>query len=327
MNQEKIGKYILNCRKKKNLTQEELAEKLKVSNKSVSRWENGKTMPDVSLFKPLCEILDISLEELLSGEEKNTQNKSTIEYINYQKRLYRFKNVMIILACLTAFLLLSFIIFKKPKLECTEPLDYYKTITTINDATTLYSKFNKNNYGKFFKKTLENISLNQSKVQNILSNFNLIDASNDGGSLYYQSKDKKIYIALCNSLEANGGNKNIYISDKEDLKICTYDFEVSFYPSCVMDKLNPLIDAKWTSPRIPVDEITKGNIPHYDIITTEKGFYAIIKTNEEQVVTDFKNYFHAKSDNFIYTNIFENWYVFFSNGDSINKEELNECVY
>ncbi len=50
MNQEKIGKFITTCRKEKNLTQEELAEKLNVSNKSVSRWENGKNMPDYSIL-------------------------------------------------------------------------------------------------------------------------------------------------------------------------------------------------------------------------------------------------------------------------------------
>ena len=68
MNQEKIGKFIAKCRKDKNLTQDQLAEKLGVSNKSISRWENGKTMPDVSLFKPLCDELDIAINDLLSGE-------------------------------------------------------------------------------------------------------------------------------------------------------------------------------------------------------------------------------------------------------------------
>ena len=56
MNQEKIGVFIAKCRKDKNLTQEQLAEKLGVSNKSISRWENGKTMPDYSILKDLCSI-------------------------------------------------------------------------------------------------------------------------------------------------------------------------------------------------------------------------------------------------------------------------------
>jgi len=69
MNQEKIGKFIYECRKNKNLTQEQLAEKIGVTSKSISRWENGNTMPDYSLLKDLCNELDISINELLSGEE------------------------------------------------------------------------------------------------------------------------------------------------------------------------------------------------------------------------------------------------------------------
>ena len=69
MNQIKIGKFILNCRKEKCLTQEQLAEKLGVTSKSISRWENGNTMPDYSLLKELCNELDINVNELLSGEK------------------------------------------------------------------------------------------------------------------------------------------------------------------------------------------------------------------------------------------------------------------
>ena len=78
MNQEKIGKFISECRKNKKLTQSELADKLGVSDKSVSKWENGRCMPDLSLFKPLCEELNITINELLSGEKldkKEYQNK------------------------------------------------------------------------------------------------------------------------------------------------------------------------------------------------------------------------------------------------------------
>ena len=69
MDQEKIGKFIASLRKEKGLTQEELAEILGVSNKSVSRWENGKCLPDVSLYKDLCHILGITLNELFAGEK------------------------------------------------------------------------------------------------------------------------------------------------------------------------------------------------------------------------------------------------------------------
>lgn len=69
MNQDKIGKFISDKRKEKNLTQEQLAEKLGVTDRSVSNWENGKNMPDLSLFKPLCDELGISINDLMSGEK------------------------------------------------------------------------------------------------------------------------------------------------------------------------------------------------------------------------------------------------------------------
>ncbi len=68
MDQKKIGAFIAKCRKEKGLTQMQLAELLAVTNQAVSKWETGKGMPDVSLLQPLCEALDISLNELFSGE-------------------------------------------------------------------------------------------------------------------------------------------------------------------------------------------------------------------------------------------------------------------
>lgn len=91
MDQEKIGKFIAKCRKTENMTQQELAEKLGVSDRTVGNWENGRNMPDLSLFKPLCSELNISLNDLMSGEkvkEREYQEKleeniiNTIDYTN-----------------------------------------------------------------------------------------------------------------------------------------------------------------------------------------------------------------------------------------------------
>ncbi len=75
MNQEKIGRFIPENRKAKKLTQEGLAEKLGITNKSISKWENGNCLPDSSLFKPLCKILDISINELFAGKKLNDEDK------------------------------------------------------------------------------------------------------------------------------------------------------------------------------------------------------------------------------------------------------------
>lgn len=65
MNQTAIGSYILKKRREKNLTQEQLAEKLSVSNKTISKWENGKSMPDYSMIEQLCKELSVTLPELM----------------------------------------------------------------------------------------------------------------------------------------------------------------------------------------------------------------------------------------------------------------------
>ncbi len=69
MNQEKIGKFIAELRKEKNMTQAELAEKMGVTDKSISRWENGKTMPDISMLNILANELNCTIQELLNGRK------------------------------------------------------------------------------------------------------------------------------------------------------------------------------------------------------------------------------------------------------------------
>lgn len=70
MNQIAIGNFIEKKRKELNLTQAQLAEKLGVSNKTVSKWENGKCMPDYGVIQPLCAELGVTVSELMDGEEQ-----------------------------------------------------------------------------------------------------------------------------------------------------------------------------------------------------------------------------------------------------------------
>ena len=78
MNQVKIGKFIAECRKKNNLTQMQLAEKLNITDRAISKWENGKAMPDSSIMLDLCAELKISVNELLSGEMIDMNNYNQI---------------------------------------------------------------------------------------------------------------------------------------------------------------------------------------------------------------------------------------------------------
>ena len=69
MDQEKTGRFIAQMRKQRRLTQRELADALGISDKTVSKWECGNGMPELSLMQPVCEILEIGLNELFSGEK------------------------------------------------------------------------------------------------------------------------------------------------------------------------------------------------------------------------------------------------------------------
>lgn len=81
MNQKEIGEFIAGCRRERELTQAQLAEKLNITDRAVSKWENGKSMPDSAIMLELCDILGITVNELLSGEKMNMENGE-----NYQKK-------------------------------------------------------------------------------------------------------------------------------------------------------------------------------------------------------------------------------------------------
>lgn len=81
MNQTEIGTFIAKCRKEQNLTQAQLAEKLNITDRAISKWETGKSMPDSSIMLELCAILGISVNELLSGERIETKHSE-----NYEKK-------------------------------------------------------------------------------------------------------------------------------------------------------------------------------------------------------------------------------------------------
>lgn len=78
MNQEKIGKFIAACRKENGYTQASLAEKLGITDRAVSKWENGKSMPDASIMLELCGLLKINVNELLTGERIMQDNYKAV---------------------------------------------------------------------------------------------------------------------------------------------------------------------------------------------------------------------------------------------------------
>lgn len=116
MNQEKIGKFIAKLRKEKGFTQKELAEKLNITDKAVSKWENGKSLPDILIIPNLCKELEITINDLLNGEVismenyKKTNEKLLLEMVKEKeeadKRLLAMEIVIGVLASVTFFILI-----------------------------------------------------------------------------------------------------------------------------------------------------------------------------------------------------------------------------
>ncbi len=112
----KIGKFIANCRKDKKITQEKLAEKLYISDRAISKWERGLSLPDTDKMLELCDILDITVNELLNGEktERNDDNKKTekllIDMVKQKKESdKRLLSIEIVIGILITVILLALV--------------------------------------------------------------------------------------------------------------------------------------------------------------------------------------------------------------------------
>ena len=81
MNQKKIGSFLKELRKEKGITQEEFAEKLNVSGRTVSRWETGSNMPDISLLIEIAEFFDVSIPEIINGERKSESMNEEVKEV------------------------------------------------------------------------------------------------------------------------------------------------------------------------------------------------------------------------------------------------------
>ena len=94
MNQKQIGRYIAEKRRIKNLTQAQLAEQLGISDKTVSKWECGRSMPDYALIQSLCETLDISVSELIEGKEASLHERQLMELLRRTQELERQNGIL-----------------------------------------------------------------------------------------------------------------------------------------------------------------------------------------------------------------------------------------
>lgn len=158
MEQVKIGKFIAQCRKNKNMTQAELAEKLNITDRAISKWETGKGMPDSSIMLELCNELDITVNELLSGEmiEMNNYDKKAEENLlklnksneNKNKILLKFRIVIVLLVFILALIGLYRFAIQVSKSNLDRALmnakDIYEINIRINELEEKVNKLEKN---------------------------------------------------------------------------------------------------------------------------------------------------------------------------------------
>ena len=112
MDQVKIGKFIAECRRNKGLTQAALGEKLGVSNKTISRWENGNYMPDIEMLPLLAKEFEVSMEELLAGKRSAAENSTAVPKVSafsleerraYFKRKWRKEHIALLVLLILLF--------------------------------------------------------------------------------------------------------------------------------------------------------------------------------------------------------------------------------
>ena len=159
----KIGKYIAAKRKALSLTQKQLAEKLNMSDKSVSKWERGICLPDVTVYLELCKILGISINEFLAGEDipketieqKAEENIIQITKDNKNKQKYLKKIIRLLIVMLVVFIFITDITkmlrlglyYKEKKLSTFFFLQKINTTTKL--YRTLFRKKHRNANGKY----------------------------------------------------------------------------------------------------------------------------------------------------------------------------------
>ena len=139
MDQDKIGKFIFELRKERGLTQQELANKLNVTDRAVSHWENGRSIPDISLLQPLAKELNISIQELLNGERnlKSINKKSDdieilIKYLIEIREHYNFKKLIILSLLFLSLCILVILFYFKTRFHGINTIDFVLLKDNIN---------------------------------------------------------------------------------------------------------------------------------------------------------------------------------------------------
>ena len=236
MNQEKIGKFIAKCRKEKSFTQSELADKLNISNKAISKWETGRGIPDASIMLELCAYLEITVNELLSGEKleegeyKEKANENIINIAKESEKNKKVKNkIIIVLTIIIIFsilLLITNIIYRN--FEVTLEYDNRLIKCEINNEDII-------------------CSFNGISLVTLYSEYINIDGETlifINGKMLLQNKIKSHYESWDSMAELNNGNNTsfnteIIINKSKDIEDCKEKIKV-YYTKTNVNKIRSL---------------------------------------------------------------------------------------
>ena len=175
MNQIKIGKFISNMRKKNKMTQEDLAEKLGVSSKIISRWETGKCMPDISLLEPLSIELNVTVNELIKGDiilDKDIKNDTDGNLKNSLYEIKKSKKTIKKLLLISILLILTIIIILIINIK---NIGLY-SFKIMNYSEKFYNLLKSNDYEKIEKSITEKNSEDQWHTS--ITNYDTLDFIN-----------------------------------------------------------------------------------------------------------------------------------------------------
>ena len=226
MDNNKIGKFIASLRKEKGLTQQELGDKLFVTDKAVSKWERGLSLPDISLLKKLAEILDVDVIDILEGK-KNSNKKINIEEelekiknnLNkkHKRKLFRIITIIVVLI-----FIIIYILFRNVYLGYNiETLEYSHTNKNINLGIPKTSFMLKHNDRSYSFKNLRNSNIVENEVKKYLKTLKYLTCND---TIYYYNEEDNFSI--------------INYSVDNHILYNTISYEIVDNDYCYMEKLD-----------------------------------------------------------------------------------------
>lgn len=226
MNNNKIGKFIARKRKEANLTQMELANKLYVTDKAVSKWERGLSLPDVTLLKKLASELNVTVADILDGNENNSKRKideeevnEIIDKINKANKKKRNKILFIVAILL---LVIVYILFRNMYLGYNEKKVYYRSSNkTLHIGVPKTSFMMKKNDRSYSFKNLRNPNIVENEIKKYLKTLKYSSCNN---TIYYYNKKDNYSI--------------INYSVKNHVLYNTISYEVVNYDYCNVKKID-----------------------------------------------------------------------------------------